>query len=131
MADAGNAILYILTNNAGVGDVAGDRIYRDELPQEPTYPAITFQLISSPPMPDHNPGPAVNFRNVYQVDCWGETTDDASDLKAAVFAALDSQKGTFAGVNVLGLFYDNDRDLIDAEPKVYGRSQDFVMFTQE
>lgn len=128
MADAGNALLFILTNDAGVAALVDDRIYRDTLPQKYTLPAITFQLVSGPPMPDHNAGVNANFRLTYQVDCWAENTDGASAARDAVFAALDNRKGTFAGVNVLGLQYADDRDLHDSEPEAFRRTLEFVMF---
>ena len=130
MADAGNALLFILENNGGVAALVSDRVYRDRLPQDPTYPAITIELVTSPPMPDHNAGVTVNFRNIYQINCWGKTTDSASAVRDAVFAATDNQKGTFAGVNVLGLFYRDDRDLHDAEPEVYRRVVEVEMFIE-
>ena len=130
MADPGNAILYLLSNATGVTDLVVDRIYRKTLPQKPTYPAVTFQLVTAPPLPDHDPGPVKHLKPIFQVDCWGEDTDDASALYDAVFAALDNQKGLFAGVNVLGLNYSDDRDLHEDEPEALRRTLEFVMFTQ-
>lgn len=129
MADAGNAILDILSNDGVVAGLVADRIYRDVLPSKPTYPAISFQLISTVAQQDHD-GQTKNFRNIYQIDCWGVTSDIVSAIRDAVFNATDNQKGTFAGVNVLGLFFSDDRDLHDSEPDLFRRSIEEVMFIE-
>lgn len=130
MADAGNALLYILTNNAGVTAIISGRVFRKRLPQKPTYPAATFQLLDGPPMPDHDAGPSKDFKNLFQVDCWAEDYDEAVALRDAVVAATDNQKGLISGVNMQGLFLTDDRDMIDSEPEVYRRLLEFTMYTE-
>lgn len=134
MADAGNALLEILTDDAAVAAIVSTRIYRYRLQQQEEsndqMPAIVFTLPSGVAQKDHAPQ-STNFENHYIIDCYSEDGDVVADLAAAVKDAIDGKKGTFAGVNVLGLLYDNERDLDDGEPEMFRRQVEVTMFIQE
>ena len=129
MTDFGNAVLFTLTNNAGVNTIISGRVYRVRLPQEVTLPAVTFQLVSSIPQMIHGEA-TKNFINRYQVDCWATGGDAVSALRDAVVAAMDNIQGTISGVNVLRILFEGDRDNYEDQPEMYRRILEFTMFNE-
>jgi hypothetical protein len=91
------ALRSILLADAGVAAIVGTRIYRNKLPQNVTYPAIRYQLISTP-WGEYRTvdGAAVDYAKPrFQIDCWATAADGELALADAVFAALEGYHGTF------------------------------------
>lgn len=130
MADAGNALIAILKASPAVVALVTDEIYRIRLPQDPTYPAIVIELTSSPDEKTHDPGVSYVFKYFWQINIYGLDAAIVNTVYDAALAATDGQKGTFAGVNVKGLLYRDDRDMHDAEPETYRRILEEEMFIQ-
>ncbi len=131
MTDFGVALLNILTNDVGVSALVGARIYRQSLLQEVTLPAITYQLVSGVPIPDHD-GASTDFRQRYQIDCWAMDADVAASLLEAVRSAVDFKPaGTYGGVTMIGLQYDSEQnDFYESEREVFRRTADVTMWAQ-
>ena len=109
-----------LIGDSGVGALVSTRIYPDDLPQKPTYPAITYQRISN----SGQNGSSNRRESRWQLNCWGETYDDVTDLAAAVKAFIEewhdvSETPGIAWARVINEFDDFDdetrtrRSLID------------------
>lgn len=67
--------------------LAGGRVTWDDRPQASALPAVTLQTII-----DNRPQHLKGFNSLrdhhVQIDCWGETFDQAKALKEAVLAAV-------------------------------------------
>ena len=99
MADIGSAIRAVLANDAGVSALVSTRIYPDRLPQNVTYPAITYEMNfdSSFESMSGITGFAESF---VEVVCWSTTRLQATATAEAVRLALTSYQGTSASVVV-------------------------------
>lgn len=88
-----------LTGHAGLSALVGTRIYPDKLPQNPTYPAIVYQRISTPRAQAisgtvASAAPRFQF-SIYAKDASGVTGYDksiavATQLRAALLAMTGS-----------------------------------------
>ena len=90
---------------------AGSRIYPDILPQNPTYPAITYMQILSNSHHDID----IDFPR-YQITAWHERRIDAMNLADEIDRALTRFKGTLGTIPVKqiskepspGVLYDRE-----------------------
>ena len=106
---------------------ASTRIYPLLLPQSPTYPAITYQQISS--VASHAMGADSPLRVVrIQVNSWADTYAAAQSLAAEVAATLSRYRGTLADVRVLDILLDNELSLYDADADSRRVIQDYTLF---
>ena len=84
-----SALYDRLTNDSGVSAEVDDRIYPTDLPQDPTMPALVYQIISHVPVHSLDTGPA-NARTIrIQVTAYADTRRKLTDVREAVVAALD------------------------------------------
>jgi hypothetical protein len=110
--------------------VAGNRIYPGQLPQGEIRPSVVYNEISN--VGDHTmQGASGLARPRYQIDAWAQTADAAASLALLVKARLDGYSGAWGAINVQGVFFDTSRDLFDADAKLRGKSQDFIIFFGE
>jgi len=115
-----------LLADASVIALVGSRIYPVNLPQEPTYPAVTYLEISGDP---HNSltGPQGLHWARLRVHTWGETYGDAYETAQAVEVALNGQKfTTLRAISALGR-----HDLYESAVEAYYISQDFSIWHTE
>ncbi len=141
------ALLYLLTsaNPSGyLGALIGDRLYPNELPQDATFPAMTYRMISGPRAKnmDGNVG-TTRFR--FQFDCFATTSSGAVALREALRKTLDGfpvEQGHSGlipispPVRIHGAFADNENDsaepsLEQAGPRLKRKSMDFIVWTKE
>jgi len=74
-----------IMGNSAVASIAGDRIYPLRLPANPTLPAATYRLISSPRVLTQQGAKMTRPR--YRWDCWALVYDDAVALAVAIAKA--------------------------------------------
>jgi hypothetical protein len=142
-----SAILYLLTsaNPTGrLGALIGLDAFPDELPQNPPYPAVVYQMISGPRGYNMD-GRVGTTRFRFQVDCYAETASGAKALRDACLADLSGfpvEQGHSGlipispPVRIHGVFADNENDsavaaLEAAGPRVKVKSLDFIVWTKE
>lgn len=101
-------IVARLEADAGVGAVAGDRIYVQRLPQNPTYPAVVWRQVSGPRITNLG-GAAGRARTRLQIDSIAETWLEASALAAAVRGSLHGFTGTLATLHA-AIALENELD---------------------
>ena len=100
-----------------VGASSSARIYPVYLPQDPTYPAISYQRISS--QPHVSMGGFCNLDNPrIQIDCWATSYSDAKGMAEAVRDAMMSA----SAFNALEI---SDQDLFEPDLEIYRVSIDF------
>ena len=129
------ALYHRLTNYSNLTTLTSTRIYPIKMPQEVSYPAVTFQVISGLPRghlmgsDDSLAAPRV------QVSAWGETLSDAVDVADQIKAALQDFSGTMGGVSgvtVQRIFIESEQiPVIDPDVDVYQVAQDFIIWWEE
>jgi len=119
----------ILAGDSAIAALVGARIYPALLPQPPTFPALTYQVVSGFRHTQMDGPPGVN-RARLQIDCWAATYIGAEALADAVRLALDGFKGMVGGSPgrlVQAAFFASERDLYEPEPPCYRRSADYLI----
>ena len=120
-----------LTADAAVNALVNGRIYPEMMPFDVTYPAISYQRISTTTYQLlENVDDFTQVR--IQVDCWDSSYSGVKALASAV-------KGAIHGVRALGsqsvfhCFMDSMRDLsmIDGEREDRRISMDFMVYLNE
>lgn len=136
------ALLYLLTseNPTGrLGALIGLRLYPDELPQPPEYPAAVYGVISGVRgYTMDGPDGATPMR--FQFDLYAERASGCTALRAALLADLSGFSGLVSAVSppvrIHGAFVDNESDsavpeLEAAGPRVKRKRVDFMIWTKE
>ena len=111
------------------GDVAAlvvARVYPLKLPQEPTYPALTYEIVSDIPYRglsgDHDKE-VIRAR----IHCWAETFAGATDLARKVRTAVADFSGTMGTTAVASVKFETWSDLFEDTAEVYRRVADFMI----
>ncbi len=132
------ALRALLIGNGGVAALVSARVYPVILPQAPTYPAITFQVIAG--NSDYAmQGPTHLGDKLVQIDCFARTYDGVLALRDAVMTALSGYRGAVGSppvAHIYGAFCRADRDdfetaLEPAGPTLWRKSLDFSLSFKE
>ena len=83
-----HGIFALLSTAAPLG---GAKVYPDQLPENPTLPALEYQWVGGGGKPSLNASGPQRWR--LQVNAWGSTFDSAETLKWAV---LNGYRGTLS-----------------------------------
>lgn len=121
--DAGPVLFGRLYNSTS----AGSRIYPLFLPLEPTFPAISYQTVST--VRTHAMGqdsPVVRVR--MQVNAWGKTYAEARTLANEAVARLSRFRGAVGTVRVLDVLADNELEQYESETQTRRVMIDFSLF---
>ena len=108
----------------GSGDDA--RMYPNELPQNPTYPAIVYHLISTNDLMAHD-GATDFMKKRLQFDCFGETYGSAKNLAKILRQQINGQSGALGGITVHGIFFKNEQDDFGPNVEVDLTQVDFLI----
>ena len=123
--NAGKAVYGILSANSGVTDIVGTRIFPEIAEQEAVTPFVIYQLQSVAPEDTHD-GPSKLDEVRFEFLCYADSYNAAADLGVAVRAALDRVSGTYNGVNVESVQF-NDVDVeIEYDPRRYSQVLKFT-----
>lgn len=120
---------------AGVSALVGTRVYPVILPQNPTFPAITYQRIGGR-RESSFAGPIGLAGPLYRLDCWGGAAGTgyaaAKGLANAVRLALDGWKGVVSGITVQACFLDGEpEDIFEDEVGVHRVAMEVRMWWNE
>ena len=88
------AIYTRLQAVAGLTALVGTRVYPRLMPQNPTYPAITYLLIASPRERAMGSDPGI-VHSRWQFDVWDNDRDVVRDVTEQLRKALERYRGTF------------------------------------
>jgi len=123
--NAGKAVYGILSANSGVTDIVGTNIFPEIAEQETAVPFIVYQLQSVDPDDTHD-GPSKLDEVRFEFLCYADSYNAAADLGVAVRAALDRVSGTYNGVHVESVQF-NDVDVnIEYDPRRYSQVLTFT-----
>lgn len=116
-----------LTNDATVSGLVVARVYPQKLPQSPTLPAATYQIVSRVPTEANTE----LFDCRVQIDCWAGTYAGASTLAAAVLAALRFYRKSDGGNTLLSVYDSNYIDDYDDDREIYRVIVDVIAIYHE
>lgn len=136
MGTVGEGLRAILAGAAGVAAIIGaapnTRFYPVQLPQEPTLPAASYQIVSEDRPHSSQQGPLKLVAARVQVDTWALTQSDAYALAEEIRKVLDGYVGTSAGVVFQNIVLDATREFFETEPDEYRVSRDYrVWFVED
>ena len=104
----------VLVTDPAVAALVGTRAYQTALPREPTFPAITYQMVSR--VQDSLTG-IVQAR--VQYTCMAESWRGAADLADAVRCALHGYRGVRDGARIERIQYAGQHDDHDETTGIY------------
>lgn len=90
---------HLLSTTTAITALCKTRIYPVILPTDPTYPALTYQMISVKADPTLDTSGLQRWR--IQFDCWSSVYAEASSLRAALTKALNGYQGTLVDGTLL------------------------------
>jgi type III secretory pathway lipoprotein EscJ len=125
-----NAVYNILSNNAALTAVVSTRINPLRIPQESSFPAISYQMISVIPHPSKSGTSKSDFARV-QINSFGLTYQSAVQVADLVRNAMQlTLPATFNSVFVQTCEFDSEMHLTDdnaAFSGVYHIAQDYII----
>jgi uncharacterized protein DUF3168 len=101
-----------LKNNAGIAALVASRIYPQLIPENPTYPAISYEKTSG----EHErslTGSSGLAMADFELECWAKTYGGAKSVADAVRNALDGFSGMMGTDAVSEVHLDSDSDLFE------------------
>ena len=104
-----------LDTHSGLGALISDRIYGLVLPQNPTYPAVTYQRIDTDPMEGMTQDHGITDV-LFQVDVWAATYPSAKSVSAQVRTCMKRHTDAATDPVWLDTFLENELD--DYEPNL-------------
>jgi hypothetical protein len=94
-----NALYAYLSAHSGLFALVNNRIYPNDLPKQPTYPAVVYELVEGDAYLAMGARPGISF-SIYRFTCYATTKSAAVAVAKQVKAALDYYSGTMgAGAN--------------------------------
>ena len=126
------AIFVYQTNPArSTYESMGDRLYPVQLPQDPIYPAATFQQIAAQLTDTGQSAPSDLEDALVQFDCYALKHSQAKALAKALRADLSGFRGNLGGLDVGAVHFQNEWDFWGAEAKVWRVTVEFrFLFNQ-
>ena len=110
------ALFDYLSTNTGIVAVVDDRIYPKRLVQDPTLPAIVFQVVSARPAYTNDqagdpPGASTSYvRNRVQFDLWADSYEGLLPVKSALFDGISGFRGMMGTMMIQSVFILNELD---------------------
>lgn len=127
----------VLSAHAGVVAIVGTpaRIYPVVMPQEPTYPCITYRRVASERLQGVQSDPGM-ARVRLQVTSWASKYEDLKTLAEQVRLALERHGSavtgtTIAGTTVYDIFMGSEADAYEPELDVFAHATDFTVVHAE
>ena len=102
---------------SAVAALVGTRVYPVVLPQAPTWPALSYQRVTSDASHRHEQTGRTPVEVWIQIDAWAQTARGARQLALEIKAAINGQRWPIEGVH--GVLLRNQRDLYEEAVKVY------------
>lgn len=129
MADIEAAIYSTLTSHVGLSALVSTRVYPDILPDNPTMPALTFQMISNVREERHR-GQTGDAAPRFQVNVWAQTRASRAAVADQVRLAMMAMT-TVVGVTIKGVLNAGETRTYEPDTRRYGTSLDFFVFHTE
>ena len=127
-----NKIVYnILSNNAALTALISTRLNPVRIPQESSFPAVSYQLVSEIPNPTKSGHSRTEFARV-QVNAYGITLASTESVASAIRTAFEAVTlpNTFNNIKCQTIEYDGELQTADdtaAFAGLYQISQDYII----
>lgn len=108
----------------------GQRVYSQTLPQNPTFPCITFQQLSSEVIDDVNNNHSLE-KVIFQVDVWSNRGAECNSVSELLRQAISGYAGMNRGVKIKAIRLTSRRDRYEPEVKNYRKIHDFEIWHKE
>jgi len=108
------AMVTQVAASAGLVALIAARFYPQMVPQKPTYPAVTYQVVSAPRESNMGVDPGIVNARV-QFSAWGTTWKSARDVAEQLRLAFQRWRGTVAGTEIMDTL---EWDWHDAPPEL-------------
>jgi hypothetical protein len=119
-----DALYTKLAGTGGVAAVVGTRIYRLKMPDNPTFPAITFEVSSGQQIESFT-GYSGLSNPIMSVHCWARSATVAQQLAITIRDAIVGQSWTYSDRTVANVLEWSTTDLFDDLTDVYHVSASF------
>ena len=119
-----------LLANATIKGLVSTRAYFKNLPQNPTYPCLLLEQISSDPLNTVATVPGLSWARI-RVIAWGKTYAAADELGVAVENCLNGQTFSLTGLEIGSVVADGMRDMYEPNVTAHYMTQDFKIYYTE
>lgn len=133
MSSIEKALYARLQSVAAVTDLVSTRVFPVTLPQNITYPCVSYQIISAQRRSVFGRDTG-DVRARIQIDSWGEKVASAAGARVtaeAVRGALQRWSGASADVTISAIFLEDERHEYDDKTGLYRVSQDYFVWYKE
>jgi len=120
----GKALFSILYNDANVAGVVSSRIYPELAPSDAVAPYIVYSVVSNTPSDIKEDGGSVDISQI-EIYSFHSSYKSSIDLAVNVRAALDRVNGTYGGVKIQSIKYNNEQMDVTPERDLWASIQDF------
>lgn len=128
-----SAIIAYLKANSNVTAKVSARIHLVRAPQNVEQPYIVVSKISAQRVSSHDGGSGLALAR-FQFSCFGKYYKDVKETTAALQSALEGYSGTIGGVggvNVNGVFYEDETDLDEPDSNLFHTAVDYRFIHEE
>ncbi len=119
------AIFSLLTGDTATAALVGDRVYPKVAPQSVVRPYVVYHKTTRRPQKTLD-GFSLT-RDLWQIDAWSNTYDEAEAIAAAIEAVLEGFRGDAGGIS-LASSLDNAFDDYEPDTTLHRQSLDFVIW---
>lgn len=107
------ALYAFLSLHAPLTALVATRVYPSIAPSSAAFPYVTVQRLAVGSI-YHMGGASATHDTLVQIDCWALSAIQAQQVAQVIRQSLDGFTGTWDGLEVDGVFIENEID--DAEP---------------
>jgi len=128
MIEAG--ITALLQADGTLSGLIGVRLYPVLVPEAPTYPCLSYQMISGLPSYTFQGRECEQAR--MQFDAWSDTYGGCKTVQKALRDVLDVYSGTLTdGTKLLGAFRGIGIDFFEDVPRSYRVMREYILYFVE
>jgi hypothetical protein len=124
------AIYSILTGDSDVSALVGTRVYPVNIPQNPTYPLVSFSRVSGNRVASMSGASSISMPR-FEIGCFADTYSAVKTLAGKVRSVLFGYSGTIAGVIVYSVLLESDTDNYQEGIDKYMISNDYFFHHKE
>jgi hypothetical protein len=119
-------LIAILSSDPTVTAAIAGRIYPVILPETPTYPALTYRILSNVPTYDLT-GAVIGERTRIEFTAWSTVYGDCQNVHDAIRSVLDGFNGATTGGGFVVVRDGGAVDDFDVDRRAYTSSVDYRM----
>ncbi len=118
------ALYNYLSGHTGLKTLVDNRIYPLKLPQNPTYPAVVYQDISTTEITAMGTNPGM-YTCRYQFKCFGSTKADSKAAAQQIRLAFRNYWGTMGGAGGVTVDY---AEMADEHSEYFDETKSYCTF---